>query len=93
MGLMSWILAGAAAFAVARMIPLFRLERVRGELAAAVILALIAGATATVLDFGGWREPDLRAALFSFLCSFAGCGVVRLLTSRAHSDGSRNLSS
>ena len=92
MGLMSWILAGAVAFALARMIPLFRSERVAGELSVAVILGLLAGVTATALDFGGWREPDLRAVLFSFLCSFAACGVVRLMKGREGRGEGRKLS-
>ena len=51
------------------------------ELLAAIVTALLLGTLATALDFGGWNEPDWRAAAFCALGTFAAIGVVRLIRS------------
>lgn len=78
MGVLSWLLSGAAAFTVTRFVPLLRRKKRLFELVTAIILALLGGIGATMMDFGGWREADPRAILFAFLCSLAGCGALRL---------------
>ena len=64
---------------VARIVPLGRGGGRWSELAAAIVTALLLGTLATALDFGGWNEPDWRAAVFAFLGAFAAAGVVRKL--------------
>ena len=73
-----WMVAGAGAFALARLMragrsPAWLLEGVVGLLS-----AVIAGLTATALDFGGWREPDWRAGTFALLVAIAAIGLLRL---------------
>lgn len=77
MGAALWIAAGVAAFLVARIVPVRRETRWFRKLVLATVVALLAGIAATFLDFGGWNEPDWRAASFAFLCSFAAMGVMR----------------
>lgn len=81
MGIVFWLVSGAVSVIVARIIPpRFPLTWVDWVAATAASLAL--GATATALDFGGWSEPDWRAALFVFLGTFALAGARRALAFR-----------
>lgn len=82
MGLALWLGCGAAAFLSARIVPLLRPPAWWPELTAALVTALLLGALATALDFGGWREPDWRAGLFAFLGAFAAAGLARLTIAR-----------
>src|SRR5437764_1072382 len=49
------------------------------EMLALIVSALLLGAVATALDFGGWNEADWRAALFVLFGSAAVAGAVRLV--------------
>lgn len=69
MGIALWVVAGFTACAVTRPVAVGR-TRWAGELAASIAAALALGVSATALDFGGWKEPDWRAAVF------AGCGAL-----------------
>ncbi|HEX8619336.1 MAG TPA: hypothetical protein VF911_17265 [Thermoanaerobaculia bacterium] len=82
MGIVLWVFAGIIAFAVARIVPFARGASWAGEVLVSVSAALLLGAVATALDFGGWREPDWRAGLFVFLGAFGACGLFRLATMR-----------
>jgi hypothetical protein len=77
LGIALWLGSGVAAWILARIIPLRRGRRRWGELAAALVIALLLGVLATALDFGGWNEPDWRAGVFVFFGTLAGVGVVR----------------
>jgi hypothetical protein len=77
MGLAFWAVSGALAFLLARLLPAGRSPRWPVELAATLLGALALGAGATALDFGGWQEPDLRAAAFCFFGALAGVGAMR----------------
>lgn len=77
MGIALWLVTGAVAFLVARIIPTGRSTRWGGELTASIIAAALLGVLATALDFGGWKEVDWRAGLFSFLGALAAAGAVR----------------
>jgi hypothetical protein len=79
MGAAVWFAAGVVTFLFARIVPLRRTLRWLPELAVAVVAALLAGVMATLLDFGGWNEPDWRAGLFAFFVSAAAIGLVRAL--------------
>jgi len=76
MGAILWLATGCLAFALARFIPPRR-RGWRGELAVAVTTAFVLGVAATALDFGGWREPDPRAAAFCALGAAAVIAVFR----------------
>jgi hypothetical protein len=78
MGLVLWVVSSVAAFLLARMAPWRRRRAWLGEFLAAVFTGLLLGVLATALDFGGWEEPDWRAALFVFLGALAAAGVFRL---------------
>lgn len=80
MGLALWLASGIVAWLTARIIPPGRGRGWIGELAAAIVAALICGLIATALDFGGWKEIDWRAGLFAFFGGFAAAGVFRLVT-------------
>jgi hypothetical protein len=80
MGLAIWLASGTLAFAIARFIPRGRGRKWLSELVAAWVAAFLLGITATALDFGGWREPDPRAALACGLASFAIIGILRVAT-------------
>jgi hypothetical protein len=80
MGVAVWLVAGGAAFFVARIVPSGRRAAVEAvEAVAAIVAAAGAGLAATALDFGGWNEPDWRAGLFVFCCAAAAIGVIRLI--------------
>lgn len=72
-----WLGSGVAAWVLARIVPLRRRRGGWGELAAAIVVALLLGVLATALDFGGWNELDWRAGLFAFFGALAAVGVIR----------------
>ena len=78
MGVSVWLVAGGAACIIASFIPSGR-RRPGAEAVAALVVASLAGIAATALDFGGWNEPDWRAALFVFFCVAAALAIVRLM--------------
>jgi uncharacterized membrane protein SirB2 len=86
MGAALWLGSGALAFLLARLVPFWRRRRWLGELVAALLTALALGGVATALDFGGWREPDPRAALFALLGSGAILGILRVATHNPRSE-------
>ena len=77
MGLNLWMVAGGAAWALARFIPPGRSGG--AEAVTAFVAANLAGIAATALDFGGWNELDWRAALFVFFCVAAALAIVRVV--------------
>jgi hypothetical protein len=77
-GVLSWIAAGGAAAALARLVPRRR-EGVWAELLAAVLVAIAAGLLATALDFGGIATVDLRSAALAFLMGAAAIAALRIL--------------
>lgn len=79
MGVAFWLLWGGAVFAASRAISAARPERYTRELLVALVASLLAGLTATALDFGGWAEIDWRAVAFVICCAFAGVGSARAL--------------
>ena len=78
MGIAFWLISGAIAFLIARIVPLGRGPAKTGEFLVSVCAALLLGLVATALDFGGWSEPDWRAALFTFFGAFTAAGAWRL---------------
>jgi hypothetical protein len=76
-GIGLWCIGGVVAFFLARIVPLRRPPRRLIELSVAIVTALLLGAIATALDFGGWKEPDWRAGTFAFLGAFAMIGLLR----------------
>ena len=85
MGIVLWLVCGAAVFFVTRRSPAGRAVSWLVELLIVMTASLILGALATALDFGGWNEPDWRAGLFVIFGSAAVAGtmrVLRLATSR-----------
>jgi uncharacterized membrane protein SirB2 len=83
MGIALWLVCGALAFAIARIVPFARGARWLGEAFVTIIMALLLGTVATALDFGGWREPDWRAGLFAFFGTLAAAGLFRLTMTRS----------
>ena len=79
MGIASWMLAGALAVALARLVRLGT-PRWLFELAAALPIAMVAGLVATRLDFGGWGVLDIRSFLFAFFASLAAVPLLRLIS-------------
>lgn len=80
-GMSVWIVAGGAAWVIARFIPPARMPA--AEAVAALVIATIAGLAATALDFGGWNEPDWRAVVFVFFSVAGALAMVRLFALRA----------
>jgi hypothetical protein len=80
MGAALWLGSGLLVFVLARLVRFGRGRRWFGELAAAVLTSFALGLVATALDFGGWREPDPRAGLFTALGSAAILGILRVAT-------------
>ena len=74
-----WILAGAGAAAIARLVRAGRTTGFLIEALVSVIAGVAAGLAATALDFGGWREPDWRAGTFCLLVAIAAIGLFRLV--------------
>jgi hypothetical protein len=77
MGIGLWLGGGLAAFVLARFIPAGRTPGWLSELLTSIAVSVVLGTAATVLDFGGWREPDWRAGLFAFFGTFAAIGILR----------------
>src|SRR3954467_11587737 len=78
MGIALWIACAGVVFFTIRNIRFGRPGGWISELLAVVISALILGAIATALDFGGWNELDWRAGLFVIFGSLAISGVIRV---------------
>jgi hypothetical protein len=92
MGIALWIACAAAVFFAIRNIRFGRPAGWIGELFAALISALLFGAIATALDFGGWNELDWRTGLFVlFGCLFVG-GAIRFgrLFTRSRGDAEKS---
>jgi len=81
MGIALWMACAGVVFFTIRYIRLLCPAGWLGELVGVVIAALILGAIATALDFGGWNELDWRAALFVLFGSLAIAGLLRLCLS------------
>jgi hypothetical protein len=81
-GIALWVACGTLAFLLARIIPAGRSKAWVADLAAALVIAIVLGVVATALDFGGWKELDWRAGLFTFLGAFSASGLVRGVTMR-----------
>jgi hypothetical protein len=79
MGAALWLAAAVTAFALARLVPAGRTPGYFAEAAIALVAAALFGLVATALDFGGWREPGWRAALFALLGALAILGAGRAL--------------
>jgi hypothetical protein len=79
MGIGLWLACAVTVFFLARYVPFARRATWAGELVAALLGALALGMVATALDFGGWDEPDWRAALFVLFGSAAVVGSIRLV--------------
>jgi hypothetical protein len=79
MGIALWIACAGVVFLAIRNIRFGRPTGWIVELIVVTISALILGAIATALDFGGWNELDWRAALFVLLGSAAVAGAIRVL--------------
>lgn len=77
MGILLWVVAGTVALVVARIIPPLRPVQWMAEAAGALGGAFAAGLTATALDFGGWNEPDPRAACFALFTALALVAALR----------------
>lgn len=78
MGIALWVASSVAAFLFARLAPWRRGSGFVGELLVSVLAGILLGVTATALDFGGWNEPDWRAALFVLFGALAVAGAFRL---------------
>ncbi len=79
MGIALWSGCALVVFFVVRSVRYARPAGWIGELFTALISALAMGVLATALDFGGWKEPDWRAALFATFGCAAMIGAVRLI--------------
>jgi hypothetical protein len=78
MGIALWSGCALVVFFLARRVPFARPARWIGELFTALVTAPAMGVAATALDFGGWNEPDWRAALFIFFGAAAIVGAIRI---------------
>jgi hypothetical protein len=79
-GIATWFASAAAALALARtVVARARLPLAREALAVSLAAALF-GLAATALDFGGWNEPDWRAAVFVFCGAATAIPLVRALS-------------
>jgi hypothetical protein len=78
MGIALWMTCAMAVFFAIRYIRFGRPARWIGELFTVVTGALLLGAIATALDFGGWNELEWRAAIFVFFGTAAVAGAIRL---------------
>jgi hypothetical protein len=82
MGVALWVASGLSAFVVARIVPAGRRHDYLLELTVALVAAILFGVIATALDFGGWREPEWRAALFALFGALAAVAAYRALRFR-----------
>ena len=80
MGMSVWAASGIVAFFIARIVPLGRGRAWLAELAGAILAALACGVLATALDFGGYNEPEWRAALFAFFGASTIVALIRGIT-------------
>lgn len=80
-GIALWSVSAAAAFLIARMLPLRRGRAWLAEICVAIVAGLLLGVVATALDFGGWNEPDWRAGLFTFFGALTAIALLRLTIS------------
>lgn len=78
MGALTWVVASMAAVLLAHWMPIRRRHAAALEAVVAIIAGVICGIGATALDFGGWTEPDWRAALLAFFGAFALVGALRI---------------
>lgn len=88
MGIALWSGCALVVFFVVRSLSYARPAGWIGELFTALIGAPAMGILATALDFGGWKEPDWRAALFvTFGCAamIAAVRLIRILRTPAPS--------
>jgi uncharacterized membrane protein SirB2 len=83
MGIILWLVSGAIAFTIARIVPFARRASWAGEVLVTLSTAILLGGVATALDFGGWREPDWRAGLFILFGALAAAGLFRLTMTRS----------
>jgi hypothetical protein len=79
MGIAVWLIAGIGAYFLARLMPVPHGRR-WPDLLLSIAAALAAGLTATALDFGGWSEPDYRAALFALFLSLLALATKKLVS-------------
>ena len=79
MGVALWLLCGVAVFAASRVITAGRTASFVKELLLVIVVSLLAGLTATALDFGGWGEVDWRAGAFVVLAGLAAIGISRTI--------------
>jgi hypothetical protein len=93
MGIVLWMACAAAVFFTIRNIRFGRPASWLGEFFGVVIFALILGAVATALDFGGWNEVDWRAGIFVLFGSLAIGGAIRVgrLFTRSRGDAERSV--
>jgi hypothetical protein len=92
MGIVLWLLCAAAVFVAIRNVRFGRPVGWIGEFFAVVFVALLLGAVATALDFGGWNEVDWRAGVFVLLGAMAVGGAIRVgrLFTRRRGDAERS---
>jgi hypothetical protein len=77
MGAVSWLLSALAVFALARIIPSGRRPDYLLELLVILLAGAVFAATATALDFGGWRALDWRSSTFVLLGALTAVGGYR----------------
>jgi hypothetical protein len=82
MGIATWFASAAVALAIARTAPLSRPLSLPMEVLLTSVAACCYGLVATALDFGGWNEPDWRAAIFAFLGAATCLPLVRAASIR-----------
>ncbi|HEU5162650.1 MAG TPA: hypothetical protein VFV54_05875 [Thermoanaerobaculia bacterium] len=76
-GVLSWIASGIIAALLARLVPR-RKKALWKEALASIAAAILAGAGATALDFGGIATIDARSAAFAFLVAAAAIALARV---------------
>lgn len=79
MGILVWLAAATAAHLITYPIRTGRAQGRIVEWTIAAAASIVAGLVATRLDFGGWNEPGVQAALFAFFTAAAAIGLWRLL--------------
>jgi hypothetical protein len=82
MGIATWLVSAAAALTLARTLLLRGPLSLRAESVLACAAACCYGLVATALDFGGWNEPDWRAAVFAFLGALTSLPLARAVAIR-----------
>ncbi len=79
MGAALWVASALVLFLIARVVPPGRSNDYLRELMIALAAAILCGAIATALDFGGWRVADWRAIAFVACGTAAAIGGGRIL--------------